>query len=136
MNYSLNQLGSAAECDEVLAAAQKERAILTNRRQNREFESGNLATTAPQVQAELTTITAQLTGLATMLPTLPEGPAKDKWLTEKERLEYQQKVLNRRVGSNGILALLGRELDLARLNAELAEVDAFIAAVQARKAAL
>ncbi|MCB2376939.1 hypothetical protein LGH70_05060 [Hymenobacter sp. BT635] len=37
-----------------------QKAALINRRQNRAFESGNLATTAPQVQAELAEVNASI----------------------------------------------------------------------------
>lgn len=136
MAFSINQLTTVAECGLVLASAGKERAGLLNRQQNILFQSTQLAESAPEVQAELAGIAAQLNGINAMLPGLPEGAAKEKYTTEKERLEYQQKVFTKRVETGGVLALLERELDLARISAELTVIDAFIAEVQARQAAL
>lgn len=134
--FSVHQLTSVAACDLVLASAGRERAGLLNRQQNIQFQSTQLAGSAPEVQAELAGITAQLNGINAMLPGLPEGAAKAKYTTEKERLEYQQKVVAKRADNGGVLALLDRELDLARISAELTALDGFIAEVQARRAAL
>ena len=38
--------------------------------------------------------------------------------------------------SHGVLALLEKELDLNRVTVEITEIDAFVAAVTTRKAAL
>lgn len=136
MAYTVNVLTTVAECDQRLTTAGQLRAVVLNRQQNLLLLITQLALAAPQALAELQGTTATLNGIVTMLTTLPEGPAKVKYETEKERLEYQQQVLARRVDTNGPMALLDRELDLGRITAELIEIDAFIAAVQARRAVL
>ena len=45
-------------------------------------------------------------------------------------------LLENRKESYGVVALLEKELDVARVSLELAEIDAFIEAVTARKAQL
>jgi hypothetical protein len=52
------------------------------------------------------------------------------------KLEYKKFLLENRKESYGAVALPQKELDFERVNKELEEVEAFIAIVLARKAAL
>ncbi|WP_395057069.1 hypothetical protein, partial [Flavobacterium sp.] len=61
---------------------------------------------------------------------------KEAEIKKKVRLEYKKFLLENRKDSYGSVALLEKELDLERINKELIEVDAFIAAITAHKATL
>ena len=71
-----------------------------------------------------------------IIATLPESPAKQEALNRQKKLEYRQFLLTDRKEDYGSVALLEKEMELGQLEKQLEEVDAFIAAVTARKAAL
>jgi hypothetical protein len=64
---------------------------------------------------------------------LPEGPSKEDAVNKRTRLEYKKFLLETRRESYGTVALLEKEMDLARVVQELAEVEAFITTVKSRK---
>ena len=66
-----------------------------------------------------------------ILPTTKETEEK-----RKVRLEYKKFLLENRKESYGAVALLEKQLDLERVNKQLDEVNAFIAAITAHKATL
>jgi hypothetical protein len=51
-------------------------------------------------------------------------------------LEARKKMLEMREDNYGVIALLEKENELARVTLEITEMDNFIAALQARKAAI
>ncbi|VXB14270.1 conserved hypothetical protein [Flavobacterium sp. 9AF] len=55
---------------------------------------------------------------------------------QKLKLDYKKFLLQNRKESYGVVALLEKELDLARINKEIDEVDAFILAITNHKATL
>jgi hypothetical protein len=89
-----------------------------------------------EVEAILQGVEAELTASETILAVLPEGATKEAEKRKKTKLEYKKILLETRKESYGAVALLQKQLDLARVAQEIAEVDAFITAVTARKAAL
>lgn len=137
MNYSVNLLTSPADCDAVLALLAKDRAALDQRRSSLQYELTQFDSTTPEVEGGLTQVAAQLAGISTYISSLPAGSdARRKVELEKERLDVRQRLLTDRQQNWGVVARLDRECDLARVVAELAELDACKAAVEARKAAL
>ena len=81
-------------------------------------------------------VIAELGVLKTVIAALPNGPTKVNELKRKVKLEYKKFLLENRKETYGAVALLQKELDLQRINKELDEVDVFLAAITARKAAL
>jgi spore coat protein CotH len=66
---------------------------------------------------------------------LPEGNSKEDAIKKKVRLEYKKFLLENRKESYGVVALLEKELDLTNVTQSLTEIDAFTAAITARKVA-
>lgn len=137
MVYSANQLPDEASCSAVLALLAKDRAALDQRRASLQYELTQFDATTPAVESELALVTAQLSGIGTYIGSLPTGSdARRKVELEKERLDVRQRLLADRQQNWGAVARIDRECDLARVVAELTELDACKAAVEARKAAL
>jgi len=57
-------------------------------------------------------------------------------LRNKSKSGLKQFLLTEKQHDYGVVALLNKEFDLAVLNLQLTELDAFIAALEARKAAI
>lgn len=136
MNYSVQNLTQVADCDVLLSLAQKEKADLTFRKLSVERLTDRYAETSVEVATQLQGVIAELAAVDSYIAILPDGPIKDEALDKKTRLEYKKFLLEGRVESYGVVALLEKQMDLGRVEQEIAEVDAFMAAIEARKAAL
>lgn len=136
MMYSVSNLTSIADCDVLLTSVGKERADLEFKRLSEERLTNKYATTSVAVEAILQGVIVELSAVNTIISVLPEGPTKEEEIKKRTRLEYKKFLLENRKESYGAVALLEKELDLARVEQELEEVDAFIAAITAHKATL
>ncbi|PJE45025.1 MAG: hypothetical protein CUR32_01365 [Flavobacterium sp.] len=136
MNYTVQNLTQVADCDVLLSWAQKEKADLTFRKLSVERLTDRYAETSVEVATQLQGVIAELAAVDSYIAILPDGPIKDEAVDKKTRLEYKKFLLEGRVESYGVVALLEKQMDLGRVEQEIAEVDAFVAAVEARKAAL
>ncbi|MFN4027231.1 MAG: hypothetical protein ACK4IZ_07295 [Flavobacterium sp.] len=136
MNYSVQNLTQVADCDVLLSLAQKEKADLTFRKLSVERLTDRYAETSVEIATQLQGVIAELAAVDSYIAILPDGPIKDEALDKKTRLEYKKFLLEGRVESYGVVALLEKQMDLGRVEQEIAEIDAFMAAVEARKAAL
>jgi hypothetical protein len=136
MAYSVNGITQIADCDVLLTWAQKEKADLNFQKLSEDRLTTRFASSAIEVQAILQSVIAEIAALETVIAALPNGPTKVNELKRKVKLEYKKFLLENRKETYGAVALLQKELDLQRINKELDEVDVFLAAITARKAAL
>lgn len=136
MIYSLSNITQVADCDVLITWAGKEKADLDFKKLSEERLTTKYADTSVEVEAILQGVLAELTASETILAVLPEGPTKEAEKRKKTKLEYKKFLLETRKESYGAVALLQKQLDLARVEQELEEVDTFIAAVTAHKATL
>lgn len=134
--YSFNKITQAADCDVLLAWAEKEKADLAFKKFSEERLTSNYSSTSVEIDAILQGVLAEISAVESVINVLPEGPTKENEIKRKVRLEYKKFMLENRKESYGSVALLEKELDLERINKELTEVDAFIAGVTAHKATL
>ena len=136
MSYSVEKITSASDCDLLLSLAVKEKADQAFKRLSEERLTLNYSETSIEIDAELQSVTTEIAATETIIAALPEGNSKEDAVKKKTRLEYKKFLLNNRKENYGVLALLEKELDLNRVTVEISEIDAFIAAVTARKTAL
>lgn len=136
MIYSLSNITEVADCDVLVTWAGKEKADLTFKKLSEERLTTKYADTSVEVEAILQGVLAEITASETILAVLPEEPTKEAEKRKKTKLEYKKFLLETRKESYGAVALLQKQLDLARVEQELAETDTFIAAVTAHKATL
>ena len=136
MNYSVAQLATVQECDAVLAIAGKEKADLQFRHTSVQRQQANYTESSVIISTELSAVKAELDAYASIMNSLPEGPAKEEALLKQKKLEYRQFLLTERQDDYGSVALLEKQMELGQLEQQLAELDVFLAAVQARRAAL
>ena len=88
------------------------------------------------MNTELQVTQVEIAALTPILVSLPDGETREEYRRKIERLDSRLKVLNNRKADFGALALLQVEWEVARLDQEIEESDAFITALNARKAAL
>lgn len=81
-------------------------------------------------------VLAELSATETIIGVLPDGPSREDAINKKTRLEYKKFLIETRKESYGAVALLEKEMDLARVMLEIDEVDAFMAALETRKSEL
>jgi len=134
--YTITNLTQIADCDALLAWATREKADLAFKKLSDERLTARFADTSQELDAVLQGVIAELAATETIISVLPDGPSKDDAINKKTRLEYKKFLLETRRESYGVVALLEKEMDLARVNVEIAEVDTFIEVVEAKKATL
>ncbi len=136
MNYSVNNLNAVADCNSLLSWAAREKADLNYKKLSDERLTSRFAETSLELNADLQGVLAELAATDTVISILPEGPSKEDAINKKTRLEYKKFLLETRIESYGTVALLEKEMDLARVLQELIEVDTFVTTIEARKTQL
>jgi hypothetical protein len=134
--YSISKIIQTADCDVLLSWAEKEKADLSFKRLSEERLTTKYATTSVKVDTVLQGVLVELSAIETIIEVLPDGPTKDDEIKKRVKLEYKKFLLETRKESYGAVALLEKQLDLARLNQEIAEVDVFIGVVKAHQLTL
>lgn len=136
MNYSVDTLSTTADCDALLLVAEKEKSDLGFRKTSQERQKENYAANSIGIDEDILATNAEVTALQTVVATLPAGAAKDENEKRLKKLELKKFLLAQKDKNYGSVALLMRELEVARIAKEMEEVDAFITSINARKAAI
>lgn len=136
MSYSISGLTTVVDCDVLLTWAGKEKADLEFKKLSEERLTTRYATTSVEVDAILQGVLVELSAVDTIIGVLPDGPTKEDEIKKKVKLEYRKFLLENRKESYGAVALLEKQMDLARVVKELEEVNAFITIITDHKATL
>ena len=136
MAYSISGITQVADCDVLLTSAGKEKAELEFKKLSEERMVTKYTTTSVEVDAILQGVLVELSAVNTIIDVLPEGPTKEEEIKKKVKLEYKKFLLENRKESYGAVALLEKELDLARVEQQLEEEDSFITVITNHKATL
>jgi hypothetical protein len=136
MIYSVQNLTEVADCNALLNWAARERADLNFKKLSDERLTSRYTETSQELDAILQGVLAELAATETIIAVLPDGPTKEDAINKRTRLEYKKFLLETRKASYGTVALLEKEMDLGRVNQEIAEVESFITAVEAHKTTL
>ena len=134
--FSLHRITTVTDCDVLLARANKEKSELTLKKMNDEYSVENYGSTSVEIEAILQGVIAEIAAQESVIAILPEGPSKEEAIRKKTRLEYKRFVLTTRKENYGSVALLEKELDLDRINKELAAVETFITDLTAHRGTL
>lgn len=136
MDFSVNLLTLASEVDTLLATAQRDKRTLEVRLQSLALRTDNSAEDSAELSAELVAAQASLAASVAILDTLPEGERKEDELTKKMELEVKVRKLTRSGNKRSAVSRIENEYDIDQLERQIAGIDAFIAVLNARKAAL
>lgn len=137
MPLSLNLLTNVVDGNALLALQATSRTALVHQQSVMAYQLTQFDATTPTVEGGLTAVTAQLASIGDYINSLPAGSAERRKVElEKERLDVRQRLLSGRRETWGVVARIDLEIDMERVAAELTALDAAIALIQARIAAL
>ncbi|WP_162126644.1 hypothetical protein [Flavobacterium phycosphaerae] len=133
MIYTVQNLTQTVDCDVLLSRAQKRKADLNHKRYSEESLTTKYGETSEEIETTLQVTIAEIAAETIIIDGLPESSVKAEHVYKKKNLEHKQMVLEHRLESYGVVALLEQEMDLGIIDQQIAEVEAFITAVKARK---
>jgi hypothetical protein len=136
MNYSVNKLATAAECDSVLAIINQEKSDLQYKKNLHDHRLELISKSSTEIAAEMVILDSKIAGYESIAQTIPDGDAKNENAIDLENAKHRKFLLNSRLAEQGSVALLGIEIDKAQLDAQTLQVDDAFTAVNTRKAAL
>jgi hypothetical protein len=136
MNYTVSLLTNVPDCQALINIATREKSDLNYRKDGLTRLSQNATLTSAEIEAELTSVNAELAALQTLIDNLPDGPIKEDTIRRFKKADYKKVLLEGRRGKYGVLSILGREYDIACIDHDIAEADAYIAAITDRMNAL
>jgi hypothetical protein len=136
MSYSLDVLTTTADCDAMISIAQKEKGTLTYRKTTLEWQQANFNENSGDVDQELPAILTEIDFLKAAIATMADGPAKEDKKDKLRKAESRKYTLSKKDKTYGNLALLSLQLEIARVQKEMDEVDIFTQNVTTKKATL
>ena len=137
MAYTVSALTTTADCDKLLVDAESDLKALRHRASNLDYARDSTSEATSETQATLVSLDAEIQALTSVIPTLAEGTkARKNNEIDLRTATYRRARLTDKQEARGPVALLTRERDLAETEAQVTEVEAFIAAITARKASL
>jgi len=136
MAYSVAAITKKADCDVLINDAKKEKNDLEFRKLALQRQQTSYTENSVELEAELTQVNGELAAYDTIIAGLPDGELKTEQIKKKKKAELKQFLLTDKQHDYGVVALLAKELDLARLEKDIEATDNFIAAIEAHKATL
>lgn len=133
MVYPINLLNSTAECDNLLREVTVEKGRISLRLESMKHDrfAGGSADQDPRLEREF--CIDQIATHQAHLADMPEGPARAEKEMSLLRWQMRQKTLERQIRNTGPTAQNMDVLEIARLEAEISVIDAFIAQVNTHR---
>lgn len=132
MNYTVSLLTTVPDCQALIAIANAEKDALSYRKTGLQRQRHTATLSAAEIEAELASVNAEIYALQAVISNLPEGPTKVETVRKLKKAEYKKFLLEGRKGNYGVLSLLEKEYDIACIEKDIEEADAFITAITTR----
>ena len=136
MIYNVQLLTTVEDCDAVIQSAGFDTSDLTFKKYSLEKRVSSSTTTTATLDADIPTVQAEISAYETILLNLPQGDARVNIENKLTKARYKLFLLQERKTNYGVMAILDLESQIGNIEASLAELAVFVAAVNARKAAL
>lgn len=136
MVYSVERLVTVEECDSMSQIAQQSKDELIYKKSSLEHRMQSYEERSVKHETDLAATSAELASLQSIFASLPAGEVKDDVESRIKRLEYRKWLLEERSDTYGSIALLEQQLGIAEVDAYIAELDVFLAAVATHRATL
>ena len=133
MAFSLNLLTLTSEADTLLNTVLRDKRTLEVRKQNMALRTENSVENSVELTADLKASKLSLDSVNAIIASLPEGERKEEEITKKMDLELKIRKLTLSGSKRNSVSVLENEYDLDLLDRQLSGIDAFIAAINARK---
>ena len=136
MNYSVSLLTNRPDCQALIDIANADKKGLSYRRTGLEIQSDSATSNSSEIDAELSAVTAEVASLQAIINGLPDGPTKEILILRYKKAEVKKALLASRKDKYGVLSLLQKENDIACIDKDIIEIDAYITALTDRMNAL
>lgn len=134
MNYTVSLLSNKPDCQALLDIANTQKEGLQYRKTGLQRQKQTATITGGEIEVQLTSLNVEIDALQAVHDSLPEGTTRVETLRNLKKAQYRKFLLEQRKTNYGVLSLLAKEYDIACIDDEINETDAFIAAVTARMA--
>lgn len=131
--YNLELITSAADADQLLRIAQREKRSIYVRRENLSLRNENASENGAERSADIVAAQAELQSLNTVIDSLPEGERKQEEITNRMAVELRLRRLTRGGDGNDPVSIVERAFDVNRFDRDITGIEEFVAAVEARK---
>ena len=135
ITYPVENIATVEECDLLLAEAAEDVDILTDEKTILGVGQGKAEKVSTEVQAEISATQTELTGIVGLIPSLSVSK-KRVYERKKTRLENKLDTLGFRREDQGSTKLFRKLFELGKIDAQIAEIDRYVAAIAVRKAAI
>jgi hypothetical protein len=134
MSYSLTNLTSVADCDLLIGMLTKEQEDLVFQKVVETKRADDLSDNSVDFQTDLISVQGELDIIEGVIATLPNGPQREKQLTNRLALELKLRRLNERKDNYGPVGLINAQYQIEVLDLTLTAINNLIADVQTRRA--
>jgi hypothetical protein len=134
--YNLEMITRAADADQLLRMAQREKRSVFVRRENTSLRNEDASEDGAERQADILSAEAELKSLEAVIESLPDGPRKQLEITNRMAVEVRLRRLTQGGSSDDPISIVERAFDVDRFDRDIEGIEAFVAAVEARKAEL
>jgi hypothetical protein len=131
--FNLELITSAADADQLLRIAQREKRSIYVRRENLSLRNENASENGAERNADIVAAQAELQSLNTVIDSLPEGERKQEEITNRMAVELRLRRLTRGGDGNDPVSIVERAFDVNRFDRDITGIEEFVAAVEARK---
>jgi hypothetical protein len=131
--FNLELITSAADADQLLRIAQREKRSIYVRRENLSLRNENASENGAERSADIVAAQAELQSLNTVIDSLPEGERKQEEITNRMAVELRLRRLTRGGDGNDPVSIVERAFDVNRFDRDITGIEEFVAAVEARK---
>jgi hypothetical protein len=136
MDFSVSKLSTVAECDQASSMATERKAALQFELTVNQRALNGQGKITDSINASMLSTVAEITGTEAAIAAIPDGQSKTDLQNKLRRLNDRKDNLTERLQKTGAAALLDTELENALLQAQIDQIELFVAAIAARKAAL
>jgi hypothetical protein len=136
MNYSLSKFATIEACDQKLAEVNLEKEDLNVKKVQLVRKHTAAEVNSPLVSTQIAEVQLEINGLDAMIATYPDGDLKNQYLAKRSTKVSKLLTLTQRLEGFNDMALLDQEYEVNCIDRSLTETDAFIVAINTRKAEL
>lgn len=133
MDYSIEKITTAADCDILLQMAATKKRLLGYKRDGENIQYDSISEGAATVEADLASTIAEISSLETALAGMAPGQTRALMEDKLVKAKHKKYLLEQRRERYGVLALLNQQFDVNCMEKQSAEVDSYIAALNQRK---
>jgi len=132
MYTNISNINSLADCTALLSLANEIKSDIEFKRTSKDRIQNSLETRSTDLNQSIDATQYDLDKSIERIATLSEGDEKEAEITKKIGLEYQLRKLNEKVKNYGQFAVILKDNEVDRLEAELLSHQIFLDSIQTR----